>query len=338
MVRAHALQHVAERRVVCRQAEIRPPGPGEVLVRSLYSAISAGTEAMIFRGAFPQDQPLDTALSSLQGEFSYPFAYGYALVGRVADLGQGVDEAWRDALVFVFHPHQDRITVSVEGCHRIPGTVTPQAALCLPQVETALTLVLDAAPLIGERVLVFGLGLVGLLTAALLARFPLARLIAVEPRAVRRRQAADWGIAETADPNDAAHWQRVVEDLGGADLAFELSGKPAALDLALAAMGFDGRIVVGSWYGSARAQLDLGSRFHRQRLRLLSSQVSTLAPALSGRWSSARRLGLAWRMLETLGCERLPRRYFSLQQCQQAFETLCGAADDAMQIAFRYEA
>jgi threonine dehydrogenase-like Zn-dependent dehydrogenase len=176
------------------------------------------------------------------------------------------------------------------------------------------------------------------MTAALLARFPLERLIAVEPQALRREQAAHWGISETAHPNDTARWHAVIEGLGGADLAFELSGDPAALDMALGAMGFDGRVVVGSWYGTARAALDLGSRFHRQRLRLISSQVSTLAPGLSGRWNKARRLALAWRMLESLGCTHLPRRYFSLQQCQQAFETLCGNAGDAMQIAFRYDA
>jgi 2-desacetyl-2-hydroxyethyl bacteriochlorophyllide A dehydrogenase len=337
-VHANALLHIAEHRVACRETEIRPPAAGEVLVQSLYSALSPGTEAMIFRGAFPRDAPLDTSLESLAGTFAYPFAYGYALVGRVVQLGPGADANLRDALVFLFHPHQDRVTIPASACHRIPPGISPQDALCLPQVETAVNLVLDGAPLIGERVLVFGLGLVGLLTAALLARFPLARLIAIEPLAVRRELAAGWGIAEAVDPHDADQWRAVRGELGEADLAFELSGQMAALDSAIESVGFDGRIVVGSWYGSARSPLDLGNRFHRNRLRLVSSQVSTLAPRLSGRWDKARRLALAWRMLGSLDCQRLPRRWFPLSHCQQAFEALCEHPADAMQIALHYDA
>jgi 2-desacetyl-2-hydroxyethyl bacteriochlorophyllide A dehydrogenase len=349
--RANALLHVAERRVECREVPLSAPGEGEVLIRSRCSAISAGTEAMIFSGKFPKDAPLDTTIEGLKGGFAYPFPYGYALVGEVSALGPGVDEALLGKLLFAFHPHRDWAVVPIADCLAIPEGVTAEAALFLPQMETALNLVMDGAPLIGERVMVFGQGVVGLLTAALLRRFPLGRLMAVEPLAWRREMARQWGIDEAVDPSDAVAWQAMLVSLSGthsdgsisggtsfkgADLIFELSGNMGALDLAIEAAGFDARIVVGSWYGARSVPLDLGGRFHRNRLRLVSSQVSTLSPALTGRWGKRRRIELAWRMVEELRPERLIGRSFSLAQCAQAFETVCARPEGVMQVVFEY--
>jgi threonine dehydrogenase-like Zn-dependent dehydrogenase len=148
--------------------------------------------------------------------------------------------------------------------------------------------------------------------------------------------AAQWGVGESIDPADRAGRTALCNNPGGADLAFELSGNAAALDLAVEAMGFDGRIVVGSWYGSTRVPLDLGSRFHRNRLRLVASQGSTIAPLLRGRWDKPRLLDFAWRLLASLPCERLPRREYALEHCQQAFEALCERPEELMQAVFRY--
>jgi 2-desacetyl-2-hydroxyethyl bacteriochlorophyllide A dehydrogenase len=335
-MRANALVHVAERRVECREVVLAAPGNGEVLIRSRCSAISPGTEAMIFSGAFPKNTALDPCIESLKGGFAYPFSYGYALVGDVCATGPGVDESLIGKTVFAFHPHQDSAVVPLERCHRVPDGVPPEAALFLPQVETALNLVMDGAPLIGERVLVFGQGVVGLLTARLLADFPLARLVAAEPLAWRRELARRCGVAETADPADAGAWQDLLAGLNGADLIFELSGNMAALNQAIDAAGFDGRIVVGSWYGTRSQPLELGGRFHRNRLRLISSQVSTINPALTGRWDKARRIDLAWRMLRKLQPQRLISRSFPLAECLQAFETICTPRDAVMQVIFKY--
>jgi 2-desacetyl-2-hydroxyethyl bacteriochlorophyllide A dehydrogenase len=333
-VRAQALFHVAPRCVECREVTLRPPAAGEVTIAAVCSAISAGTEAMIYAGSFPRDAALDMSIAAMPGTFAYPFAYGYALVGRVEARGADVDASWDDALVFVFHPHQDRLVVPVSACQRVPAGISPEAALYLPQVETALNLVLDGAPRVGERAVVFGLGVVGLLTARLLCEFPLQRLIAAEPLGWRRRLAEHWGVAETVDTNDAGHKQR-LSDLD-ADLAFELSGDMAALNLAIDSAGFDARIVVGSWYGTQAGPLDLGGRFHRNRLRLVSSQVSTLAPLLTGRWDKSRRLALAWDTLARSSPERLGSEFFSLARCAEAFETLRARPEGVMQVAFRY--
>jgi 2-desacetyl-2-hydroxyethyl bacteriochlorophyllide A dehydrogenase len=360
--RANALFHVAEGRVETREVSLTSPGEGKVLIRSRCSAISAGTEAMVYRGEFPKNAPLDTSIESLRGGFSYPFAYGYALVGEVAATGPGVDESLVGKMLFAFHPHQDRAVVPLADCIAIPDGVAPEAALFLPQVETALNLVMDGAPLIGERVLVFGQGVVGLLTAALLNRFPLGRLVVAEPLAWRRAFAGQWGLTETVDPSDAADWQGLLASLrgssfegaglapasvdgasvdgasvNGADLIFELSGDMGALDQAIDAAGFDGRIVVGSWYGARSRPLDLGGRFHRNRLRLISSQVSTLSPSLTGRWDKRRRIELAWRMMEQLRPERLIGRSFPLANCAEAFETVCARPEGVMQVIFEYQ-
>lgn len=334
-MRASALYHVSERRVECREVALAAPGAGAVLIESSCSAISPGTEAMIFSGAFPKGVALDSGIESLKGRFAYPFSYGYAMVGKVSAIGPGVCKELVGQTLFAFHPHQDRAVVPLADCYRVPDGVPPEAALFLPPVEAALNFVMDGAPLIGERVLVFGQGVVGLVTAALLAQFPLARLVAAEPLAWRRDLARRWGIVDTVDPTDAGAWQALLAGLNGADLAFELSGNPAALNQAMEAAGFDGRIVVGSWYGAGAQPLDLGGRFHRNRLRVISSQVSTLDPALTGRWSKPRRIELAWRMVEKLQPQRLIGRTFSLAQCQEAFEA-ASARDGVMQVIFRY--
>ena len=225
-MRASALYHVSERRVECREVALAAPEAGEVLIESRCSAVSPGTETMIFNGAFPKDAPLDAGIESLKGRFTYPFSYGYALVGKVAGVGLGVSKELIGRMLFAFHPHQDRAIVPLADCWQVPEGMPPEAALFLPPVETALNFVMDGAPLVGERVLVLGQGVVGLLTAALLAEFPLGRLVAAEPLAWRRDIARRWGIHETVDPADAAAWQAMLTSLNGADLAVRAVRQP----------------------------------------------------------------------------------------------------------------
>jgi 2-desacetyl-2-hydroxyethyl bacteriochlorophyllide A dehydrogenase len=335
-MRAQALFHVAKRRVEVREFELAPPAVGEVLVRSRRSAISPGTEALVFEGDFPPDAALDARIASLGGGFDYPFRYGYSLVGEVVGVGPGVDASLQGRTVFAFHPHQDLAVVPVDDCCPVPEGIAPEAALFLPQVETAANLVLDGAPLLGERVLVFGQGVVGLLTAALLSRFPLSRLVAVEPLAWRRELALGRGVPEAVDPDDAHAWRAMLASLGGVDLVFELSGHMGALDRAIEAVGFGARIVVGSWYGARSRPIDLGGRFHRNRLRIVSSQVSTLDPSLGGRWDRARRLALAWRMLAELRPEGLASASYPLARCAEAFEAACSRRPGILQVVFEY--
>lgn len=315
--------------VEIREEEIPAPGPGEVLVKTLVSGISAGTEMLFYRGQVPRGMAVDETIAALGGEVCYPLKYGYAAVGRVTRLGEGVPPDWLGAHVFAFHPHESHFTAAPADLLRLPGGVTPEAAAFLPNMETAVTLVLDGQPLLGERVAVFGQGVVGLLVTALLGQMPLERLITVDAHAQRRMASLRLGATASFDPAHA--------DLpGDADLTFELSGVPEALDAAIGATGYSGRVVIGSWYGEKRAALDLGGRFHRSRITLISSQVSTIHPALRGRWSPERRYDVAWHMIRRVRPEQLVTHRFPVEQAAEAYALLAREPGRAIQVVLTY--
>ena len=330
-------------RVEVHDENLAPISEGEVRVETLVSAISPGTELLFYRGQVPADMPVDESIAALAGVVEYPLKYGYAAVGRVVDVGRGVPEEWMEKLIFAFHPHESAFNAKPEELIRLPSGISAEQAAFLPNMETALTLVLDGAPLIGEQVAVFGQGIVGLLTTALLARFPLASLVTLDRYAKRREASLAAGAQASLDPA-AEEWR---ENLGrllqadrpfeGADLAYELSGAPAALDQAVAATGYGGRVVIGSWYGNKRADLNLGGRFHRSRIRLISSQVSTIAPELRGRWTPERRFGATWEMIRQVRPERFITHCFPISRATEAYRLLDEHPAETIQVMIAYQ-
>lgn len=318
------------RRVTVRSEYMERPSARQVLVQTLVSAISPGTEMLLYRNQLPPGLAVDETIDSLSGSFGYPMPYGYACVGRVIAVGTAVPATWQDRLVFAFQPHQSHFLAEPEALHLLPPQMSPETAVMLPNMETAVSFVMDGQPLIGERVVVFGQGIVGLLTMALLAQFPLAACITVDAYALRRRWSQRLGATHTVDPATAA----LPAD---ADLCFELSGNPTALAAALDVAGYQGRIVVGSWYGNKPVSLPLGHEFHRRQLRLISSQVSHIAPQWRGRWHKARRLETAWTMLAHVQPERLITHRFPLTQAAAAYQLLDEAPETAVQVLFTYE-
>lgn len=309
------------------------PPPGQVWVRTLVSALSAGTELLAFRGQIAPGTVLDETLASLgTGTFQYPFRYGYAAVGEVMAAGTGVAPAWVGRRVFAFQPHATAFVAAVGELVPVPDGLAPERAVLLAHMETAVNLVLDGAPLIGEQTLVIGQGTVGLLVSALLSRFPLATLTVCEPLPHRAATARRFGAHRALEAD------QVVGALGdhGADLVYELSGDPAALDLAIAAAGHEARIVIGSWYGSKRASVDLGGRFHRRRLRLVSSQVTHIAPALSARWNRQRRFALAWKALQEIDTLPLISHRVRFTDAQAAYELIDRHPDQVLQVLLEY--
>jgi len=330
---------VGPRSVEVRDGPIPDPGTDEVRVRTERSAISPGTELLVYRGEAPSDMAADESIDALDGSLDFPLQYGYAAVGRVTAVGTGVDDEWLDRRVFAFHPHESHFTNSPGDLVAVPGDCSPAAAAMLANVETAVNFLLDGRPVVGERVAVFGQGVVGLLTTGLLAEFPLASLTAVERHANRQELSADLGADEVLDPDatDVVERLRSRGEPDGTDLSYEVTGDPEALDSAIAAMAYDSRLVVGSWYGATPATLDLGGRFHRNRGRLVSSQVSTIAPEHRGRWSKDRRLAVARRHLDALEPTDLVTHRVPVERAPEAYRLLDEHPDEAVQVLLTYD-
>jgi 2-desacetyl-2-hydroxyethyl bacteriochlorophyllide A dehydrogenase len=329
------------------QVEVRAePQPGaaadEVLVQTAVSAISAGTEMLLYRGQWPPDLPVDETIEALQGAFAYPLSYGYACVGQVVAMGRDVAAGWHGRWVFAFQPHQSHFTARPETLLPLPEGMSPETAVFLPNMETAVSFVMDGRPVIGEQVAVLGQGVVGLLTTMLLADFPLASLVTADAYARRRawsRRLGATAVFDPAAPDALADMRMALQTdtpYPGADLVFELSGNPAALDLAIGLAGFDGRVLIGSWYGQKRANVDLGGGFHRGHMRLISSQVSRLHPRWHGRFRKTRRLQTAWRMLAQHNPARLITHRFPLAEAAKAYQLLDQGGGTAVQIIFTY--
>lgn len=329
-----------------RQGPVPAPAANEVLVRARFSAISAGTELLILHGLFPPGLAKDETIPALAGKLAYPLQYGYSVVGEVIALGSGVDPAWLGRRVFCFHPHASHFLAQPAELLPIPADITSESALFLPSVETAVNLVMDGQPMVGERVAVFGQGIVGLLTTTILARFPLEMLVTFDHLPLRRQTSLALGALLSFDPGDGsladaattALRSSATEGGGGADLVFELSGNPQALNAAIEAAAFGGRVVIGSWYGAKNCPIELGGAFHRRRLTLTSSQVSTLAPKFSGQWTKERRMATAWSMIKAIEPVRLISHTLPIGRAREGYALAGERSGEALQIVFAYDA
>jgi threonine dehydrogenase-like Zn-dependent dehydrogenase len=321
-MRARRLLFAAPRRVEVAEVDLPEPGPGRLLVRTAYSGISTGTELLAYRGLLDPDLPVDERIGALGGTFRFPFPYGYSCVGQVEQSG---------ALVFAFHPHQDRFVVAEDDVVPLPPGTDPRLATLLPYVETGLQLSLDAGPVAHETVAVAGLGVVGTITALLLQRAG-ATVVASDPAEDRRRLAGALGIPALS-PDELP--SRLPP--GGVPLLLELSGSPTALAGALDLLAHEGTALVGSWYGVQPVELPLGGAFHRRRLTIRSSQVSTVPAALGARWDVGRRRQVAVGLLGELPLAALATTEFPFEEAPAAYRALDGREPGVVHVALRYQ-
>lgn len=330
-MKRRALYFIAPANAELREEATDTPGAAEVLVETICSAISPGTEMLVYRGGAPENLPVDETIAALEGAFRFPLKFGYSAVGRVVSLGQGVDPAWLGRLVFAFNPHETHFVAPLAAIQPLPEGIEPEAAIFLPNMETAVSLLMAGRPVIGERVIVVGQGIVGLLTTVLLAGLPLSSLATVDPLPGRR----EWARVAGAG---AAHTPVEARDSipASADLTYELSGRSEGLDLAIALTGDYGRVVIGSWYGRKRVELDLGGRFHRAHMQLIGTQVSMLAPEWRGRWTKERRFGVAWEMIRRHWPERFITHRLPFSRAPEAYALLDLNPDEAVQVIFTY--
>ena len=320
--------------------ELQPIRKDQVMVQTTKSAISSGTEMLIYRGQFPEGLQIDETIPALDRPAIYPLQYGYAIVGKVIDVGDKSAEYWLGKRVFSFSPHQEFLAIGPEQLLCVPDDISDADAIFFPNMETAVNLVQDANPILGEQVAVTGAGIVGLLTLAILQKFPLDRLVALEKLVTRQKYVKELGIEETYLPElyyEDILQQRDKNNSGlGLDLVIESSGSPSGLQLAIDIAGFNGRIVVGSWYGNKMVPLNLGTRFHRQRLQLISSQVSTISPKLVARWDKNRRSEFVWKMIKMISPSKWITNSFTLDDAGSAYQLIDKDPEKCMQIVFEY--
>ena len=285
MTVARAFWTVAPGRGELRSEVLAEPGADEVRLTMLASGISRGTEATVFAGRVPPSQFATMRAPLMGGDFPFPVKYGYSAVGRTA-AGQRV---------FVLHPHQDICNAPAAMCIPVPESVPTARAVLAANMETALNIVWDAAPLAGERMMVIGAGVVGLLTAKLLAAIPAADVTVVDIDSSRAAIAKGFGCSFVHP--DAAP--------GEQELIVHASGSEAGLRLALDRAAFEARIVEASWHGDREPALPLGGNFHQRRLRIVSTQVGSVATAMRGRRSYGERLATALTLLADPACDAL---------------------------------
>jgi threonine dehydrogenase-like Zn-dependent dehydrogenase len=267
----------------------------------------------------------------------------------VIELGPEVPDHWEGRRVFSFQPHVSHFAAAPEALIPLPDALEDEDAVFLPNVETAVNLCMDGRPMIGEDVVVFGQGVVGLLTTALLADHPVGRLYTVEPLPTRRTRSATLGADRTFSPEELSALAERLEvrhpdaqeardgRYEGADLIYELSGRPQVVNQALSVAGYAARVVLGSWYGERAAPIDLGGRFHRSHLEVRSSQVSRVPPRLRGRWTKSRRMDAALRLLPDLCPSTLITEKAPLDQAASVYRRLDAGDEDLLQPIFHYD-
>jgi len=280
---ARAFWLIAPGRGEIRTERLPQPGLDEVRVRTLYTAISRGTESLVFRGEVPPSQYPVMRAPFQQGEFPAPVKYGYCNVGII----EAGSSAWRGQIVFCLYPHQDYYIVPAAAVTPVPDLVPAGRAVLAANLETALNVLWDASPRLGDRITVIGAGVVGCLIARLAGQLPscAVQLVDIDPdKAIIAEQLG----VRFALPTGAE---------GQQDVIIHASGAPAGLVTALDLAGFEATVVEASWFGNKPVSLPLGEDFHAKRLNIRSSQVGNIATVQRSRWHYRRRMTTVMELL-----------------------------------------
>jgi 2-desacetyl-2-hydroxyethyl bacteriochlorophyllide A dehydrogenase len=310
--------------------EVPSPGDGDVLLRTSYSGISGGTETLAYRGEIDPTLLLDESIGALSGTFSWPFRYGYSVAGTVEESRC---ELQVGTPMFCFHPHQGLVVRPGDELIPVPN-IDLRLATLFPLVETALQISLDAGALAHRGVALLGLGPVGLLAGALMTRAG-AAVIGSDPRPERCDAADSFGF-EAVDPPELS--QRVASVSGGegVPLVVDASGNPRALATALDLLAHEGTALVASWYGTKEVALPLGGAFHRRRLTLRSTQVSTIPTSMSATWTIDRRREMVVKLMSELPLKRLATHEWRVDDVAVAFEAVDRGQDGLLHAALVY--
>jgi NADPH:quinone reductase-like Zn-dependent oxidoreductase len=278
-----ALWYVGPKVVRIGPADLSALAQDHCRIQTIFSAISRGTESLVFEASVPPSEYGRMATPLMAGKFPFPVTYGYCNVGRVIDG----PTHWLNKTVFCLAPHQTVFDAPFQMLAEVPANVTAQRATLAANMETALNAVWTGKPGPADNVVIVGGGVVGLLVAYLCSQLPGAKVTLVDPSQARAHPCKTLGIQYAQD----AH------SLGNCDVVFHASGHPAGLQTALSLAGNEATVVELSWYGSRAVSVELGGAFHSQQLRLQSCQVGHIEQTHHARWSYNRRLHAALDLL-----------------------------------------
>ena len=326
---------IAERpdSVSVRTDELPPPGDDEVVVESQLSAISQGTEKKFLKGLHTHGSGLFAKSDPIGQKDDFPFHLGYSVVGRISEVGSDRNEHLIGRSVFAYHPHCSSFLADPNELVLLPEDGDPQRYVFFANMETAAGLIMDGRPMIGEEVMIMGQGVIGLLLTKILSMSGYYKLVTVDKNQYRRKKSVELGAdislaPEELDP-DVSGWE-------GFDLIFELTGNVEALNMASKYCGYSGRLTIGSYYGDVPGELKLGDGFHRKRLRIRTSQVSTIDPEYTGRWNRERRLHLVKILAGRLDTSPLITHRFDIDDAEEAYSLLLSGEKDHLQILLEY--
>ena len=319
--RARAFWVAAPGRGEIRDEALPATGAGDVCVRTLFSAVSRGTEALVFGGRVPESERTRMRAPFQSGDFPAPVKYGYTSVGIV----ESGPAHLADRAVFALYPHQTRYVVPAEAVHELPEGLDPARAVLAANMETALNGVWDAEVKPGDRVVVIGGGTVGCLVAWLAGRIPGCDVTLVDVNPLRAPVAAALGVRFAAAPADM-----------DADVVLHTSGAPAGLAAALEAAAFEARIVEMSWFGAQAVTLPLGEAFHAKRLSIVSSQVGAVATSQRARWTYRRRMHLALGLLRETALDAVITGESPFETLPDTMLRLAAAPPDVISHRIRY--
>lgn len=319
---ATALWYAAPRTVRLQREALAAPAGDEVLVAAAWSAISRGTERLVFSGLTDPCHRGAMRSPMQVGEFPFPVKYGYCSVGEVmAGPARLVGRH-----VFVFHPHQDRFLAGLDAVTVIPEHLPPRRATLAANMETALNTLWDSGAGAGDRIVIVGAGLVGLLVTYLAARLPGAEVTAIDPNPGRRALVERFG----------AHYRDSARQVAEADVVIHASATAEGLEAALTCCAAEATLVEASWYGDATVTVGLGGAFHAKRLRLVSSQVGAVPMERRPRWSLRRRLAKALDLLDDERLDALITHEVNFSHLPERMDAILNGLPDAVATVVRY--
>ncbi len=318
---ADILWHINPEYSVLRHQSLPDRTDDTIFVKSAVSLVSTGTETTVSTGQVPQGQYEVMRVPYMQGRLALPCTYGYSLVAKVVE---GATD-WLGKLVHTLHPHQSAALVKIGDVVEIPAGISPENAALVSNVETVINAIWDSQCQLGECVAVAGFGSIGALLALTLKQVHFGDVYVIEPNPQRATVATELGftVIDSAKSNDCA-------------VAFNTSASSAGLQGCVDIVGFEGRVMELSWYGTRITQIQLGHDFHSRRKQIICSQVSHIPTSKQNYWNVKRRKQLAFKLIGTGIYDQLPRQVIPFHRAPDLFEGLRQKQDTSILTFLRY--